>query len=250
MHVGDVRAGDLVILTKGLGVGVLFAGLMQGKAQGAHVSAALAKMLHSNRQAAELLRSHGSIAMTDVTGFGLIGHLQRLLQGLRFAGSKVVDNNLVDNNVVDSGIADGGSADSEFADDRLADGELADDRFADGEFADGGRRQASITVGVDLWQSAIPLLDGALSLSRIGCRSSLWPQNRLPLSNAMIESGVEVAAYDLLADPQTNGGLLAILPEAQAEACLDSLVSAGYQDASIIGVVRSDSSVHIKNTKP
>ncbi|MFK7994360.1 MAG: selenide, water dikinase SelD, partial [Granulosicoccus sp.] len=49
----QVNAGDALVLTKALGVGTLFAGLMQGKARGADVMAATASMLKSNRHAAD-----------------------------------------------------------------------------------------------------------------------------------------------------------------------------------------------------
>ena len=89
-----VRPGDALILTKPLGIGTLFAGLMQGVARGDDVSAAIDSMLKSNRVSAETLRSHGSVAMTDVTGFGLLGHLQRLLNGLRIHdGDPAADHN-------------------------------------------------------------------------------------------------------------------------------------------------------------
>lgn len=71
---------DRLVLTQAIGIGVLFAGLMQNKAQGVDIRAALQAMQQSNRTAADILASHGATAMTDVTGFGLLGHAQQLLR--------------------------------------------------------------------------------------------------------------------------------------------------------------------------
>ncbi|CAE8618895.1 unnamed protein product [Polarella glacialis] len=75
MKKGGLKPGDALILTKPLGTGCLFAGEMQQRARGQHVSAALRSMLRSNEPAAQIARLQGSRTCTDVTGFGLAGHL-------------------------------------------------------------------------------------------------------------------------------------------------------------------------------
>lgn len=76
---GGLKPGDALILTRPLGTGILFAAAMRGLAPAAAVADAVAEMRRSNRDAAEILLSHGATAMTDVSGFGLIGHLGEML---------------------------------------------------------------------------------------------------------------------------------------------------------------------------
>ncbi|MBE9640638.1 selenide, water dikinase SelD [Salipiger mangrovisoli] len=70
---GGARPGDTLILTKPIGTGVIMAAEMAGAAQGAWVAAALKHMTTPQGAAARLLRH--AHAMTDVTGFGLAGHV-------------------------------------------------------------------------------------------------------------------------------------------------------------------------------
>jgi len=75
-----LRAGDVLLLTKPLGTGTLFAAAMRQAAQGRWIDAAIASMLVPNQAAARLARTHGATAATDVTGFGLLGHLVEMLR--------------------------------------------------------------------------------------------------------------------------------------------------------------------------
>ncbi len=67
------KPGDVLILTKPIGSGVVMAAEMAGLADGTWVAAALAQMSRPQARAAEILQN--AHAMTDVTGFGLYGHL-------------------------------------------------------------------------------------------------------------------------------------------------------------------------------
>ncbi|MEE4109495.1 MAG: selenide, water dikinase SelD, partial [Halieaceae bacterium] len=73
------RPGDRLLLSKPLGTGVLFAAHMQTRADGRDIEHALATMAAGNATAARIARECGARALTDVTGFGLAGHLMAML---------------------------------------------------------------------------------------------------------------------------------------------------------------------------
>jgi selenide,water dikinase len=170
---GGLRAGDALILTKPIGTGILFAAAMRARSDAAAISAALASMCRSNRDAAGILIAHGASAMTDVSGFGLIGHL--------------------------------------------------------GEMLAASGADAALEAG------CIPLYPQAAALAREGIASSLLPEN---LSLApLLRGGADPALRALLFDPQTSGGLLAGVPQAEARACITALAKAGHAAAAVIGRV-------------
>lgn len=174
MRKGGMQPGDVLLLTKPMGTGTLFAAHARHAAKGRWVDAALQSMVQSNQIGAKILRTHGATACTDLTGFGLLGHLVEMTRP--------------------SG------------------------------------------VDAELQMSALPLLDGAVDCVKAGIVSSLQPANvrlRRALRNA--DEFINDPRYPLLFDPQTAGGLLASVPAAQAQACVQALQAAGYVHAAVIG---------------
>jgi selenide,water dikinase len=177
---GGMRPGDVLVLTKAVGTGTLFAADMRHRARGRWIDAALRSMIQSNRDGARCLFDHGATACTDVTGFGLLGHLVEMT------------------------------------------------------------RPSGVDVEVAL--SSVPILDGALEMVAAGIFSSLQPQNvRLRRAIHDVEAASCLPGYPLLFDPQTAGGLLASVPAARADACVEALHALGYARAAVIGRVLAES---------
>lgn len=173
---GGMKPGDVVVLTKPIGTGTLFAAHAQFAARGRWIDAALKSMVVSNAKGAACLVEHGATACTDLTGFGLLGHLVEMTRP--------------------SG------------------------------------------VDVELTLSSLPILDGAEETVAAGILSSLQPAN-VRLRRAIRDQANWVAhpRYALLFDPQTAGGLLATVPAARAQACVDALKALGYPHTAAIGRV-------------
>lgn len=171
-----LQPGDRLILTKALGTGTLFAADMRHRARGRWIASAVVSMLQSNRDAARALLAHSVTACTDVTGFGLLGHLVEMLK--------------------------------------------------------------ASNVDAEIELETLPILDGAEQTVRAGILSSLQPQN-VRLRRVVVNPPDATAEprFALLFDPQTSGGLLAAVPEVEAEACVSDLRARGYLVSSIIGTV-------------
>ncbi len=75
-----MQPGQALILTKPLGTGTLFAAEMRRKAKPQWIDRAIASMLLSNQKAATCFLNHGATACTDITGFGLLGHLTEMVR--------------------------------------------------------------------------------------------------------------------------------------------------------------------------
>jgi len=84
---GGAQPGDILLLTKRLGTGLLVSGRRSGRTADADLDAAIDGMRTLNRAAAEVFSEHGIRGATDVTGFGLLGHGLEMARasGTRFA---------------------------------------------------------------------------------------------------------------------------------------------------------------------
>jgi len=77
------KPGDIIILTKPIGVGTLIQSVLEKKDQGIDMRRVIKAMTTLNRDAAHAMRQAGAHAATDITGYGLAGHLVEMAQASR-----------------------------------------------------------------------------------------------------------------------------------------------------------------------
>jgi selenide,water dikinase len=171
------RPGDALVLTKPLGSGILTTAVKREIATAAQLDAAVELMSALNRAAGEVLAASGAVhALTDVTGFGLLGHGWEMASG--------------------SG------------------------------------------VGLRLWTADVRVLDGVHDLAARdvvpgGSKANLrWVAPNLRVAEGLVPTWPQV-----LADAQTNGGLLAAVEAARADELVAALRGAGVAAAAVVGEV-------------
>ncbi|MBX7096934.1 MAG: selenide, water dikinase SelD [Myxococcaceae bacterium] len=169
------KPGDVLLLTKPLGTGIATTAIKRGLASKSLTAQVTAQMAELNRAAGEVFASRRFPvhALTDVTGFGLLGHLLELVQGAK--------------------------------------------------------------VGAVVELEAVPLIPGVAALAASGVvpggtKSNLDHVKRF----VRFAEGLPDDAKLVLADAQTNGGLLAAVPRQHGRAALKALDRAGV-DAMVIG---------------
>lgn len=164
------KAGDWLVLNKSVGSGIILSAIAQNKAPTESIEALWQTLMQSNRAYFEALKALNVHAATDVTGFGLIGHLLEMVH--------------------------------------------------------------ATNLQIQLDSQAVPLIDGALSLSEQGIGSSLLPQLR-PLKSRCAVRNVPDALLNCLFDPQTNGGLLIALDPSDAKTLIDNGLGSKIGDIQV-----------------
>lgn len=163
------RPGDRLILTKPLGTGILGTAIKSGMASPGRVEGAVRWMTTLNRSASRAMLAANAHACSDITGFGLLGHLHDLCR--------------------------------------------------------------ASAVGARVTADSVPLLPGAAEYERMGCVPGGTASNLSAVQAHLDLPGpVDQSTFNLLADPQTSGGLLIVLaPEDAArfhEAASDDMLTA------------------------
>jgi selenide,water dikinase len=163
----NAQPGDVLLLTKPLGTGLITTAAKQDRASDDHLAAAVVSMLTLNRRAAEIAGRFTIHSATDITGFGLLGHAAEIARN--------------------SG------------------------------------------VGLRIFSQQLPTLPGALAYAAAGIAPGGLHRNRAFLEAngfTRYDPAFNEAYTPLLYDPQTSGGLLFVLPPAEAERLQAAFVAA------------------------
>ena len=171
------RAGDVLILGKGLGIGVLAAAMKKEMLSDAGYAQMIATTTQLNRVGSELAAMPDVHALTDVTGFGLLGHLLEICRGS--------------------------------------------------------------SLGATVHFDQVPTLSEALPLVQQGIVAGAIAHNLASYGHEL-DFAPELADWQrqLLADPQTSGGLLAAVAPEAADEVLARFREAGFAQASVIGKMK------------
>jgi selenide, water dikinase len=174
----DAKPGDVLILGKPIGVGVLSAALKKGKLDDAGYAQLVKTTTMLNKPGVAFAAMAGVHALTDVTGFGLAGHTLELARG------------------------------------------------------------AGVTAVID-W-AKVPLLPGVAAMAADGFVTGASGRNWDGFgAQVTLSPGLPTTVRDLLADPQTSGGLLvSCAPEAAADV-LRIFSEGGFDQAAVIGRIEA-----------
>jgi len=154
------KVGDHLILTKPLGVGLLCTAARLGKADPQAFQGAVKSMTTLNKYAAQVAAKYRVHAATDVTGFGLLGHLHEMMRP---------------------------------------------------------------HLSARIFAHALPVLDTALDCADEFYLTAAGQRNRNFAAQRAVLHGLTFAQEELLFDPQTSGGLLLAVEEADAQPLLEEL---------------------------
>ncbi|MGZ8260732.1 MAG: selenide, water dikinase SelD, partial [Caldimonas sp.] len=173
----DAKAGDVLVLGKPIGVGVLSAALKKGQLDDAGYAVLVETTTRLNTPGVALADIEGVHAITDVTGFGLAGHALELGRGAR--------------------------------------------------------------LGVTIRWSKVPLLPGVVEMANQGHVTGASGRNWAGYGvEVLLDNTLPAVARDLLADPQTSGGLLVSCTPESVKDVVAVFRSQGFDAAAPIGVVR------------
>lgn len=179
----NAQPGDVLILTKPLGVGIITTGAKADMVENEVMDRIYTQMATLNKAARDVMVQYNVHSCTDVTGFGLLGHSYEMAQG----------------------------------------------------------SNCSVHIRVD----EVPYHAEALELASMGLIPAGAYRNREYAEQGVeVKGNISLAMQDILYDPQTSGGLLFALPQAEADRCLEQLQKT-IPAAAIVGYISEKEDAYI-----
>ncbi|CAA9987374.1 selenophosphate synthase, putative [Plasmodium knowlesi strain H] len=219
---GSVKAGDIIITTKMFGFGFIMAAHICKKAKARWIYICLDEMLLSNRKSGlYLLQNNNAKACTDVTGFGILGHLNEMIKCSRreiYFASHMKKKSL--HTTSQRKILEGRNK-------RMDDGEN-----------DQVKEPPMNLIGAKINLKSFIVAEGVEECIENNIFSSMYKKNHYLCNNIInLEEASLSERYGLLFDPQTSGGLMAIVERERAHQILADLKNMGYSNCSAVGEI-------------
>ncbi|KYO00094.1 putative selenide water dikinase [Plasmodium gaboni] len=225
---GNLKNGDVIITTKMFGFGFIMAAHIIKKAKARWIYSCLDEMLISNRKSGLYFLQNNVKACTDVTGFGILGHLNEMLKCSR----KEIylhhnKTNYKHNDILDETTKEGYS--------KKQDEQLKQKKNVN--ICDQNNNKLNM-LGAKIKLNNIIIAEGVQECIENNIYSSMYKKNHYLCNNIInLDEAQLYSKYGILFDPQTSGGLMAIVEKEKANQILYDLKNMGYPNSSIIGEI-------------
>ncbi|EUD67928.1 selenide, water dikinase [Plasmodium inui San Antonio 1] len=218
----SIKAGDIIITTKMFGFGFIMAAHICKKAKARWIYNCLDEMLLSNRKSGlYLLQSNNAKACTDVTGFGVLGHLNEMIKCSRrefYFAARMGNKSLHSTSQRET--LEGRSS-------KMDDGQI-----------DKVKEPPMNLIGAKINLKNFIIAEGVEQCIENNIFSSMYKKNHYLCNNIInLEEASLSERYGILFDPQTSGGLMVIVERERADQILTDLKNMGYPNCSAVGEI-------------
>ncbi|CRG99314.1 selenide water dikinase, putative [Plasmodium relictum] len=219
----NVKSGDIIITTKMFGFGFIMAAHIYKKAKARWIYNCLDEMLISNRKSGLYFLKNNIKACTDITGFGILGHLNEMIKCSRkefYLHNKI-----------------GNKLNTYFSNDEVSN--IDYEHQMNDNFMENNKNNMYLNfIGAKINLNNINIAEGVKECIENNIYSSMFKKNHY-LCNSIInlDKALLNSNYGILFDPQTSGGLMAIVDRNCANQILQDLKNMGYKNSSIIGEI-------------
>ncbi|CRG96652.1 selenide water dikinase, putative [Plasmodium gallinaceum] len=229
----NIKSGDIIITTKMFGFGFIMAAHIIKKAKARWIYNCLDEMLISNRNSGLYFLKNNVKACTDVTGYGILGHLNEMIKCSR---KEIYLYNKIYNKM---------NTDSSNDSISNKNGEYQ----VNNKFKEADKNNMHINfIGAKINLNNIIIAEGVKECIENNIYSSMFKKNHYLCNNIInLDEALLNNKYGILFDPQTSGGLMAIVERECAHQIIQDLKNLGYKNSSIIGEIINVQYEKLKN---